>query len=115
MSSTEPPNCGLSDKGAIGSVFIERMLGKTVTVGFRAETCAEDHVFNEIAIVTGRFALAQPVDVSERQQHRHGSNANRKKEAGLQDHDANKERRDAGSQTSDQIPEQIAVQSPGAA
>ena len=82
------------------------------TVGFWAETTSIEDVFKDVAVVTGRLALPQSEDIGETNQHRHDRRKEGNEERRTDNHEQNKEHRDARADAANEPPKQIAFQTP---
>src|SRR5439155_13099668 len=80
----------------------------------RTESAARQPVFEAVAVVTRRLALAKPEDVGKAEQDRSERERERIQKAGLHHDDEDEEERDTGPDASDEPPKQIALQSPSA-
>ena len=91
------------------------MFGDHGLIIFRAETVLADDVFEDVAVVAGRFALPQSEDVGETERHRHEPGEERGQERFAEDDEQDKEQGDARADAADEPPKETAFQAPGLA
>ena len=88
--------------------------GGTGGADIRTESGSRQPEFEAVAVVPGRLALSQPKDVGEAEQHRDDRDPEGGHQAGLAADQDHEEQGQTRTDSPDEPPEQVPIESPGA-
>lgn len=80
--------------------------------GLRTETTPVEKIFEAVAVVARRLSLSQPEDVGQTEQNWDERDAKRGEQTRLEADDEHEEQGDSCPDTTNEIPEEVSLQSP---